>query len=70
MRTAFAERGRTGGNLGGLNSPFSADLRASVERLAAQLGEEPRHELFAPECKKWLLKLAFGPRENRRVAAQ
>ena len=45
--------------------PFSADLAASVARLSALLGTEPRHQLFLPDGKKWLLRLAFSPRESK-----
>ncbi len=51
---------------------FAADLAAAVARVTAQLGEKPRHQLFAPECKRWLLRLAFGPselKEKREAAA-
>lgn len=44
---------------------FSSFLRASVARMNTLLGEAPRHQLFAPESKKWLLKVAFGPNERK-----
>ena len=46
---------------------FTADLEAAVGHLEAQMEGEPRHRLFAPDCKKWLLKLAFGPKEAKEA---
>lgn len=51
----------------GEDRQFSSDLEAAVGGLNGLLGEAPRHQLFAPECKKWLLKLAFGPREAKEA---
>lgn len=52
---------------GVVGAQLSSDLNAGVSRVAALLGEAPRHQLFAPDCKKWLLKLAFGPREAKEA---
>lgn len=46
---------------------LDAGLTAAVARVTAHLRKEPRHELFAPDCKKWLLKLAFGPSEAKEA---
>ena len=67
IRASFFQRGRAGGNFGGVDAPFSSELRAAATRVTALLQGEPRHALFAPECKKWLLRLAFGPREGKET---
>lgn len=67
VRTAFKER-RATPESSGVEGEFSAQLAAAAERLEGVLGEAPRHQLFAPESKKWLLKLAFGPRESKEAA--
>jgi pantoate kinase len=46
---------------------FDTGLDEAVARLTAHLRKEPRHELFAKDCKKWLLKLAFGPSEAKEA---
>lgn len=46
---------------------LDAGLTEAVARVTAHLRKEPRHELFAPDCKKWLLKLAFGPSEAKEA---
>lgn len=46
---------------------FDTGLDEAVARLTAQLRKEPRHELFAKDCKKWLLRLAFGPSEAKEA---
>lgn len=51
----------------GESTAFSSDLSAAVADMSSLLGEAPRHQLFAPECKKWLLKLAFGPKEAKEA---
>jgi len=48
-----------------VDAPFSDDLAVAVTRVTSLLQEEPRHLLFAPDCKKWLLTLAFGPKESK-----
>ena len=68
IRKSFLERrpvGEAGPYPAGLESQFSSDLLLAASRLSSHLGNEPRHQLFAPDCKKWLLKLAFGPREAK-----
>ncbi len=42
-------------------------LATAVTRVTSLLRKEPRHELFAPDCKKWLLRLAFGPSEAKET---
>ena len=51
----------------GVENKFSSDLDAAATQVTSLLQEEPRHQLFAPECKKWLLKLAFGPGEAKEA---
>ena len=51
----------------GVEAQFSSELRAAVTRVTSLLQKEPRHQIFAPECKKWLLKLAFGPGESKEA---
>ncbi len=46
---------------------FDTGLDEAVARLTAHLRKEPRHELFAKDVKKWLLKLAFGPSEAKEA---
>ena len=66
IREAF-HKGRQGAEPGQRAASFSAELRTIVARVTAVLGEEPRQRLFEPECKKWLLQLAFGPREAKET---
>jgi hypothetical protein len=52
---------------------FPAEVEAAVAGFGALLGDEPRHVLFAPGGKEWLLRLAFGPgaaKEAREAQAQ
>lgn len=63
IRASF--RARQGGEPGEMEASFSADLGASVARVTSLLRNEARHQLFEPECKKWLLQLAFGPSEAK-----
>lgn len=65
VRESFKTR-RFSGASGG-EDLFSADVQAATTRLTSLLQEAPRHQLFAPGCKKWLLKLAFGPREAKEA---
>jgi hypothetical protein len=67
IRESFFQRRRAGGDPGGVQAQFSSDLRAAATRVTSLLQKEPRHQLFAPECKKWLLKLAFGPSEAKEA---
>lgn len=46
---------------------LDAGLTEAEARVNARLRKEPRHQLFAPDCKKWLLKLAFGPSEAKEA---
>jgi hypothetical protein len=66
VRDAFS-KWRADGDPTALEARFSSELRASQARIAALLGKEPRHQLFASDCKKWLLKLAFGPKEAKET---
>ncbi len=68
LRESFFQSGPAGENPGGAEARFPSDLRAAETRLTSLLGEEPRHRLFAPECKKWLLRLAFGPSEAKEAS--
>jgi hypothetical protein len=68
VREAFFDRPQTGGETGGVEARFPSDLEEAVARLTSALDEdEPRHRLFAPEGKRWLLRLAFGPREAKEA---
>lgn len=73
LRQSFKEGKLVAGEQGEEQADhFAADLAAAVARVTAQLGDKPRHQLFAPECKRWLLRLAFGPserKEEREAAA-
>ena len=64
VRTSFRQHPPSGGDP---EAPFSSDLATAVTRVSALLDEAPRHQLFAPHCKKWLLKLAFGPNERKEA---
>ncbi len=66
IRESFLARRATAGD--GVGARFSSDLRAAVTRVTSLLREDPRHQLFAPTCKKWLLKLAFGPDEAKEAS--
>lgn len=46
---------------------FDTGFDEAVARLTAHLRKEPRHELFAKDVKKWLLRLAFGPSEAKEA---
>jgi hypothetical protein len=46
---------------------LDSGLTTAVTRVTSLLRKEPRHELFAPDCKKWLLRLAFGPSEAKEA---
>ncbi len=67
VRDSFRRGRETGNDPGGLQTGFSSDLDAARTRVISQLSGQPRHQLFEPECKKWLLKLAFGPREREEA---
>ena len=49
------------------NNKFTEDLDAAVSKMNALLSDAPRHQLFEPEWRKWLLKLAFGPKESKEA---
>ena len=40
---------------------FRSDMDDAEQRVIALLDGQPRHELFEPECGKWLRRLALGP---------
>jgi hypothetical protein len=67
VRDSFARHQKPGPTHVGGGGGFSTDLSDAADQLASMLGDEPRHQLFAPECKKWLLKLAFGPKEAKEA---
>ena len=68
IRTSFKTRGEAAGQPGGMEARFSADLAAATASLTGVLDQErPRHQLFEPDGKKWLLKLAFGPKEAKEA---
>jgi hypothetical protein len=46
---------------------FRSDMQEAVTRVTALLQNEPRHKLFATQCKEWLLRLAFGPTEPKEA---
>lgn len=46
---------------------LAADLEVAAARVAAVFRPEPRHKLFVPDCRKWLLRLAFGPSEAKEA---
>lgn len=64
LRESYLQARQAGGNTVGLEK-FSGDLGSEVSRVTSVLQDNPRHQLFAPDCKKWLLKLAFGPAESK-----
>ena len=67
VRTAFQQKRLAERKASGAPPQFSTDLRTATTQVTALLKQEPRHQLFAPDCKKWLLKLAFGPREAKEA---
>ena len=67
VRQSFRYRRPSGADQSGIQGQFSTDLGTAVTRMYSLLKEEPRHKLFAPECKKWLLRLAFGPSEAKEA---
>jgi hypothetical protein len=67
IRESFHQTRRVDGDLSAAEAQFSADMSAAVARISSLLKKEPRHQLFAPDCKKWLLRLAFGPKEAKEA---
>ncbi len=67
VRDAFSRQQQPGPSQAGAGSGFSTELRATADELTSLLSDDPRHQLFRPEVKKWLLKLAFGPREAKEA---
>ena len=65
LRESFRSSRRSDLDPIGSQAVLDAGLAAAEKRVNAQLGDQPRHRLFAPDCKKWLLKLAFGPSEAK-----
>ena len=67
-REAFARMRRPGGDPRGDGAVLSAGLHSAAARVGSLMQEgKPRHQLFTPGCKKWLLKLAFGPKESKEA---
>lgn len=62
-----ARQGRLAADATGKRPAFSDDLNAAVDRMTSLLGDAARHELFAPDFKKWLLRLAFSPTEREEA---
>ena len=67
VRESFFRRGQVDADPRVAEAEFYSDMRGGVTRVTSLLGEEPKHRLFAPECKKWLLQLAFGSSEAREA---
>lgn len=67
LREAFAAGRKTDIDPSRPDSAFAAEMTATVERVTAKLSPEPRHQLFVPDVKKWLLRLAFGPSEAKEA---
>ena len=67
IRESFFRRGRVDADFRVAEAEFYSDMRGGVTRVTSLLDEEPKHRLFAPECKKWLLQLAFGSSEAREA---
>lgn len=42
-------------------------MTATAERVTGKLSPEPRHQVFVPDVKNWLLRLASGPSEAREA---
>ncbi len=70
LRRAFLKSRQNDASTASGGDPFSGDLSASASRLSAFLGDAPRHRLFIPDEKKWLLRLAFSPREKKEAREQ
>lgn len=51
------------------NRVFESELNTAIAKMNSLLSDAPRHQLFEPEWKKWLLKLALGP-NSRKEAKQ
>lgn len=68
VRQSFFDRRQAGnGETSGLEIDFASKVQSAADRLTSLLEGEPRHQLFAPGAKKWLLKLAFGPKESKEA---
>lgn len=65
LRSAFKNRRATPESSG--IETLEGDLEAATDRVTELLAGAPRHQLFAPEARKWLLKLAFGPKEAKEA---
>lgn len=72
INASFLRWRRTNGEAAAEEAQFHADLDAAVTRVRSLLKDEPRHRLFEPDCRKWLLRLAFGPKaaKEAKEAAQ
>lgn len=65
VRASFHHRREGGRTAGG--DRLAADLNKASARVTSHLQAKPRHRLFAPDTKRWLLKLAFGPQERKEA---
>jgi hypothetical protein len=67
LQESFRQSRRPEADLVAANARFAADVEQAVDHLRSLLAPAPRHQLFAPDCKKWLYKLAFGPKEAKEA---
>ncbi|HEX4955357.1 MAG TPA: hypothetical protein VF017_18355 [Thermoanaerobaculia bacterium] len=67
VRVSFQAGRRPEVDPGDAHAQLTADLEGAATQVTATFRKEPRHELFAPDCKKWLLRLAFGPSEAKEA---
>lgn len=67
IREPFHRSPAAGERQGGVGDRLSAEIDKGVTRMTSLLAGDPRHRLFAPDIKKWLLKLAFGPDEREEA---
>lgn len=67
VREAFERTRRSDADPSNPDPQYDAAIHAAVEQLTDLLKSEPRHELFRPDCTKWLLRLAFGPKESKEA---
>ena len=67
LRESFRASRQAGLDPAAAQEAFDSGLATAETRLTSLLRKEPRHDLFAPDCKKWLLRLAFGPSEAKEA---
>lgn len=72
INESFLRWRRTNGEAAAEEARFETDLTAAIARVSSLLKDKPRHQLFEPDCRKWLLRLAFGPKaaKEAKEAAQ